>query len=75
MLLVGIPGQRRLASRQPAASPMVFVLFHQRLCGPHANSLFNRRPNPSFQPDSKLEAAVHKADDSLQKVIELLEVA
>ena len=54
---------------------MVFVLFHQRLCGPLANSLFSHRPNPNFQPDSKLEAAVHKADDSIQKVIELLEVA
>lgn len=54
---------------------MVFVLFHQRLCGPLANSLFNHRPNPHFQPDSKLEAAAHKADDSIQKVIELLEVA
>ena len=51
----------------------MFVLFHQRLCGPLANSLFNHRPNPNFQPDSKLEAAVHKADDSIQRVIELLE--
>jgi hypothetical protein len=54
---------------------MVFVLFHQRLCGPLANSLFNYRPNPNFQPDSKLEAAVHKADDSIQRVIELLGAA
>jgi hypothetical protein len=52
---------------------MVFVLFHQRLCGPLANSLFNHRPNPHFQPDSKLQAAVHRADDSIQRVIELLE--
>jgi len=52
---------------------IVFVLFHQRLCGPLANSLFNHRPNPNFQPDSKLEAAVHKADDSIQRVIKLLE--
>ena len=54
---------------------MVFVLFHQRLCGPLANSMFSRRPNPNFQPNSKLEAAIHKADDSLQKLIELLEAA
>ena len=52
---------------------MVFVLFHQRLCGPLANSLFSRRPNPNFQPDSKLEAAVHRAGDSIQRVIELLQ--
>lgn len=52
---------------------LLFVLFHQRLCGPLANSLFHHRPDATFQPDSKLEAAVHKADDSIGKVIELLE--
>jgi hypothetical protein len=52
---------------------LLFVLFHQRLCGPLANSLFHHRPNANFQPDSKLEAAVHKADDSIRKIIELLE--
>ena len=43
---------------------LLFVLFHQRLCGPLANSLFHHRPDANFQPDSKLEAAVHKADVS-----------
>jgi hypothetical protein len=52
---------------------LLFVLFHQRLCGPLANSLFHHRPDATFQPDSKLDAAVHKADDSIRKVIELLE--
>jgi hypothetical protein len=51
---------------------IVFVLFHQRLCGPLANDLFGRRPDAAFQPDSKLEAAVHKADASIAKVIQLL---
>jgi hypothetical protein len=41
--------------------------------GPLANSLFHHRPDANFQPDSKLEAAVHKADNSIRKVIELLE--
>jgi hypothetical protein len=50
-----------------------FVLFHQRLCGPLANSLFHHRPNPDFQPESRLEAAVHKADNSIRNVIQLLE--
>jgi hypothetical protein len=54
---------------------MVFLLFHQRLCGPLAKSLFNHRPNPNFQPNSKLEAAVRKADDSIQRVIEILGAA
>ena len=52
---------------------LLFVLFHQRLCGPLANSLFHHRPNPDFQPDSRLEAAVHKADNSIRNVIQLLE--
>ena len=54
---------------------LVFVLFHQRLCGPLANDLFGRRPDANYQPDSKLEAAVHKADASIAKVIQILEAA
>jgi hypothetical protein len=54
---------------------LIFVLFHQRLCGPLANSLFHHRPNPGFQPDAKLEAALHKADISIRNVIQLLEAA
>jgi len=52
---------------------LLFVLFHQRLCGPLANSLFHHRPQATFQPDSKLEAALHKADNSIRNVIQLLE--
>ncbi len=52
---------------------LLFVLFHQRLYGPLANSLFHHRPDANFQPDSKLEKAVHKADDSIRQVIQLLE--
>ena len=54
---------------------LLFVLFHQRLCGPLANSLFHHRPDANFLPDSKLEAAVHKADLSIRHVIQLLEAA
>jgi len=54
---------------------LLFVLFHQRLCGPLANSLFHHRPDASFQPDSKLEAALHKADTSIRNVIQLMETA
>lgn len=54
---------------------LLFVLFHQRLCGPLANSLFHHRPDANFLPDSKLEAAVHKADISIRNVIQLLEAA
>ncbi|MBI2687328.1 MAG: hypothetical protein HYX27_13500 [Acidobacteria bacterium] len=54
---------------------LTFVLFHQRLCGPLANSLFHHQPNPGFQPNSKLEAAYHKADTSIRNIIQLLEAA
>ena len=54
---------------------LLFVLFHQRLCGPLANSLFHHRPDANFQPNSKLETAVHKADVSIRNVIQLLEAA
>ena len=54
---------------------LLFVLFHQRLCGPLANSLFRHRPHPKFQPNSPIEAALHKADDSINKVIQVLKAA
>jgi hypothetical protein len=54
---------------------LLFVLFHQRLCGPLANSLFHHRPHPTFQSKSPIEAALHKADHSIDKVIQLLKAA
>ncbi len=54
---------------------LLFVLFHQRLCGPLANTLFRHRPHPKFQPKSPIEAALHKADDSIDKVVQLLKAA
>jgi hypothetical protein len=50
----------------------LFVLFHKRLCGPLANSLFNHRPNKAFMANEKLEKAYHKADDYIEKITELL---
>ncbi len=79
-----MPGVARYASRKRYAYQftgkgtkvaLTFVLFHQRLCGPLANSLFHHRPNSDARPNSKLEAAYHKADASLGNVIQLLEVA
>ncbi len=54
---------------------LTFVLFHQRLCGPLANSLFHHQANAQAKPKSKLEAAYHKADSSIRNVIQLLEAA
>jgi len=54
---------------------LTFVLFHQKLCGPLANSLFHHQPNSDARPNSKLEAAYHKADSAICNVIQLLEAA
>ena len=50
----------------------MFVLFHKRLCGPLANSLFQHQPNKCFVTSSKLEKAYHKADDYITKITEIL---
>ena len=65
---------RRYASRltpKGVRVALLFVLFHKRVCGPLANSLFDRRPHTT-QSASKLEAAYQKADQSIQRVIDLL---
>jgi hypothetical protein len=51
---------------------LLFVLFHQRVCGPLANSLFHHRPTQTRQPISKIEATYRKADRSLDQIIQLL---
>jgi len=69
---------RRYAYRLTAKGvkvALLFTLFHQRICGPLANSLFHHRPDPTVRPKSKLEAAYHRADASIQQVIELVQAA
>lgn len=51
---------------------LLFVLFHRRVCGPLANSLFHHRPTQTRRPHSKLDAAYRKADRSLDQIIQLL---
>jgi len=54
---------------------LLFLFFHKRLCGPLAHSLFQHRPDAQHQPDSKLEAAYHKADKAIQDIVDLLAAA
>jgi hypothetical protein len=66
---------RRYAYRLTAKgtrAALLFVLFHQRVCGPLAHSLFQRRPTQTAAPLSKIEAAYRKADHSLDQIIQLL---
>jgi hypothetical protein len=54
---------------------LLFLFFHKQLCGPLANSRFHHQPNPTHRPDSKLEAAYHKADKAIQQIVDLLAAA
>jgi hypothetical protein len=51
---------------------LMFVLFHKRVCGPLAYSLFERRPTPTAEPGSKIEAAYHQADAAVERLLEQL---
>jgi hypothetical protein len=69
---------RRYAYRLSAKGlqlALLFLLFHKRLCGPLANSRFHHKPDPESQPNSKLEAAYHKADMAIQDIVDLLAAA
>ena len=69
---------RRYASRLTTKGvdvALLFLFFHKRLCGPLANSRFHHQPNPNHRPDSKLEAAYHKADKAIQQIVDLLAAA
>jgi hypothetical protein len=49
-----------------------FILFHKRICGPLANTLFDYRPQKTSQPAAKIEVAYHKADAAIQRLIDLV---
>ena len=51
---------------------LLFLFFHKRLCGPLAHSRFHHRPVARHQPSSKLETAYHRADKSIQQIVDLL---
>jgi hypothetical protein len=61
----------RLTNKGTRAA-LLFVLFHRRVCGPLANSLFHHRPSRTAAPLSRIEAAYRKADHSIDQVIQLL---
>jgi hypothetical protein len=54
---------------------LLFLFFHKRLCGPLAHSRFHHKPDPAQRPNSKLEAAYHKADQAIQNIVNLLQAA
>jgi hypothetical protein len=50
----------------------LFILFHKRICGPLANSLFHHRPVDRSAEPAKIERAYHQADTAVQRLIDLL---
>ena len=54
---------------------LLFLFFHKRLCGPLANSRFHHRPDPQHRPNSRLEAAYHRAAKAIQNIVDLLAAA
>jgi hypothetical protein len=69
---------RRYAYRLSAKGvdvALLFLFFHKRLCGPLANSRFHHKPDPALRPNSKLEAAYHKADKAIENIVNLLKAA
>jgi hypothetical protein len=69
---------RRYAYRLTAKGldvALLFLFFHKRLCGPLANSRFHHKPESQSRPNSKLEAAYHKADKAIENIVDLLRAA
>jgi len=69
---------RRYAYRLTAKGidvALLFLFFHKRLCGPLANNRFHHKPDPANRPNSKLEAAYHKADKAIENIVDLLKAA
>jgi hypothetical protein len=50
----------------------LFILFHKRVCGPLAHSLFQHRPEDRSPQPAKIEKAYHQADKAVQHLIDLL---
>jgi hypothetical protein len=51
---------------------LMFTLFHKRICGPLANSLFGRRPTHADQVPTKIQSAYNRADAAIQNLLDLL---
>jgi hypothetical protein len=51
---------------------LCFVLFHKKLHGPIANSLFNFKPNENIMVNSKFEKAYRRIDKEIDKLIRLM---
>jgi len=65
-------GYRYRLTEKGVKAALMFILFHKRICGPLANSLFHHRPDENLKPRSKVETAYYRADHAIQQVLDLL---
>ena len=65
-------GYRYRLTDKGVKAALMFILFHKRVCGPLANSLFHHRPEETLKPASKVETAYYKADRAIQQLLDLL---
>ena len=65
-------GYRYRLTDKGVKAALMFILFHKRVCGPLANSLFHHRPDETLKPASKVETAYYKADRAIQQILNLL---
>ena len=65
-------GYRYRLTEKGVKAALMFILFHKRVCGPLANSLFHHRPDENVKPRSKVETAYYRADHAIQQVLDLL---
>ena len=68
---IGRSYRYRLSDKGIKAALML-ILFHERVCGPLAHSLFDHQPDEALRPTSKVETADYKADHAIQKILDLL---
>ena len=54
---------------------MTFVLFAKRVCGPIANSHFDRRPDENTSHPARSKATYYNAAAAIQNVINQLAMA
>lgn len=54
---------------------VMFLLFHKRVCGPLAHSLFGTAPAKMSKARSKIQTAYRQADNSVQRLVDLLAAA
>ena len=64
----------RLTQKGVRAAVML-LLFHKRVCGPLAHSLFATAPAKMSKARTKIQAAHRQADTSVQRLVDLLAAA